>query len=233
MKKRIPSIILMFTLFLTGAFAANTYQKSINVEYGISVSFNNKNLSMTDVNGNSVQAFVYQGTTYVPIRAVSNAFGADISYDSTSNTAYVYNDFSEICAVVHEMDNILTDYFNIINMELASIGTNTATSDADSIEFIESRINAMYDTLSLLASSDSYNSYIDSVVDDIAPSYSDCLLTCLSTATSYAGYCKNQNSSDFNEFVNNYHAAVDKYYDAQSDIDDFFETNCLWRDLNF
>lgn len=233
MKKRIPAVILMFSLFLTGAFAANTYQKSINVEYGITVSLNAKPLNMTDVNGNPVQAFVYQGTTYVPIRAVSNAFGADISYNSTNNTAYVYNDFSEICAVVHEMDNILTDYFNIINMELASIGTNNASSDADSIEFIESRINSMYDTLSLLASPDTYNSYITAVVDEIIPSYSDCLLACLSTATSYVGYCKNQNNSDFNQFVDNYHIAVDKYYAAQTDIDDFFESNCLWRDLNF
>ena len=89
MKKRIPAIILMFSLFLTGAFAANTYQKSINVEYGITVSLNAKPLNMTDVNGNPVQAFVYQGTTYVPIRAISENLGVNVNYDSTYNIAHL------------------------------------------------------------------------------------------------------------------------------------------------
>ena len=89
MKKRIPAVILMFSLFLTGAFAANTYQKSINVEYGITVSLNSKPLNMTDVNGKPVQAFVYQGTTYVPIRAISENLGVNVNYDSTYNIAHL------------------------------------------------------------------------------------------------------------------------------------------------
>ena len=108
MKKRIPAIILMFALFLTTSYAANTYRKTITVTSGVNVEFNNEAIDMTDANGKAVEAFIYNGTTYVPIRAVSNAFGADIGYDRNTQTISIYDDFSEVAAVAHGMSNILT-----------------------------------------------------------------------------------------------------------------------------
>lgn len=110
MKKRIPAIILMFALFLTTSYAANTYRKTITVTSGVNVEFNNEAIDMTDANGKAVEAFIYNGTTYVPIRAVSNAFGADIGYDRNTQTISIYDDFSEVAAVAHGMSNILTGY---------------------------------------------------------------------------------------------------------------------------
>ena len=69
MKKRIPAIILMFAMFLTTSYAANTYRKTIAVTSGVNVEFNNEAIDMTDANGKAVEAFIYNGTTYVPIRA--------------------------------------------------------------------------------------------------------------------------------------------------------------------
>lgn len=39
-------------------------------------------VEMTDVNGNAVDAFVYDGTTYLPARAISEANGNTVSWDS-------------------------------------------------------------------------------------------------------------------------------------------------------
>ena len=100
MKKRIPAIILMFTLFLTTSYAANTYRKTITVTSGVNVEFNNEAIDMTDANGKAVEAFIYNGTTYVPIRAVSNAFGADIGYDRNTQTISIYDDFTEIAMLL-------------------------------------------------------------------------------------------------------------------------------------
>ena len=86
MKKRIPAIILMFALFLTTSYAANTYRKTITVTSGVNVEFNNEAIDMTDANGKAVEAFIYNGTTYVPIRAVSNMLGIDVDWDGPSNT---------------------------------------------------------------------------------------------------------------------------------------------------
>ena len=71
------SIVLLFGLS-SPAFAATT-QKQIGITYGISLMFNDSKASLTDVNGNSVQPFVWQGTTYVPIRGVAQLFGAEVA----------------------------------------------------------------------------------------------------------------------------------------------------------
>ncbi len=43
------------------------------------------------VNGNEVTAdnFLYQDTTYLPLRAVSTALGEDVEFDEQTNTAYI------------------------------------------------------------------------------------------------------------------------------------------------
>lgn len=89
MRKRIPAVILMFALFLSTSFAANAYKKSIEVEYGISVIIYMMPAKMTDVTGKTVEPFVYQGTTYVPIRAVAENMGAIVSYNSDYNWAMI------------------------------------------------------------------------------------------------------------------------------------------------
>ena len=89
MKKRILAVILMFALFLSTSYAANEYRKTIQVSYGINVEFNGRPIDMTDADGYPVDAFVYQGTTYVPIRAVSETFGADVSYNHEQRLAEI------------------------------------------------------------------------------------------------------------------------------------------------
>lgn len=122
MKKRIPAFILMLSLFVTGAFAANAYKKSIEVEYGISLSINGQTPTLTDVNGKIVQPFVYQGTTYVPIRAVGENLGASVNYDENSNRATLVsaNQTSAITkqdililSAIEEMEDISNAYINI------------------------------------------------------------------------------------------------------------------------
>ena len=44
---------------------------------------------MTDVNGNPVSGFVYDGTTYVPARAISEANGKDVTWDQQTGTVYI------------------------------------------------------------------------------------------------------------------------------------------------
>ena len=140
MKKRIPAIILMFALFLTTSYAANTYRKTITVTSGVNVEFNNEAIDMTDANGKAVEAFIYDGTTYVPIRAVSNLFGADISYDRSTQTISVYDDFSEACGVAHEMSRILSSYYEVLLMEFVSVADGgTPVSMYDAVAKIDMR----------------------------------------------------------------------------------------------
>ena len=124
MKKRIPAIILMFALFLTTSYAANTYRKTITVTSGVNVEFNNEAIDMTDANGKAVEAFIYNGTTYVPIRAVSNAFGADIGYDRNTQTISVYDDFTEILIAAYKLDCTISVCMTELEVYRAAINNN-------------------------------------------------------------------------------------------------------------
>ena len=124
MKKRIPAIILMFALFLTTSYAANTYRKTIAVTSGVNVEFNNEAIDMKDANGKAVEAFIYNGTTYVPIRAVSNAFGADIGYDRNTQTISVYDDFTEILIAAYKLDCTISVCMTELEVYRAAINNN-------------------------------------------------------------------------------------------------------------
>jgi len=69
----------------TGWAAART----ITVDDGISVTLNGQPWRPTDANGNPVELFAYNGTTYAPLRAISDAAGLSVSYDANTRTAQI------------------------------------------------------------------------------------------------------------------------------------------------
>ena len=125
MKKRVPAIIFMFTTFLATSYAANVYMKTIEVETGVNVNFNNEALHMTDANGKSVEAFIYHGTTYVPLRAVSGAFGADISYDGATRTVDFYDDFTELMTAAYKLHRTITVCKGELELYNSAINANS------------------------------------------------------------------------------------------------------------
>ena len=72
------------------ALAAGNIKTLQNVTVGgIHIVIDGKELHPTDVNGNPVDPFVYNGTTYLPIRAVANALGKAVSWDGPTYTVYL------------------------------------------------------------------------------------------------------------------------------------------------
>ena len=92
MKKKIIAIAAVIAVFsgtlCVTSFAFGT-RKNISVNDGVSVYMNGEELKMTDVNGNPVSGFVYDGTTYVPARAISEANGKDVTWDQQTGTVYI------------------------------------------------------------------------------------------------------------------------------------------------
>ena len=206
MKKRIPAIILMFALFLTTSYAANTYRKTITVTSGVNVEFNNEAIDMTDANGKAVEAFIYNGTTYVPIRAVSNAFGADIGYDRNTQTISIYDDFSEVAAVAHGMSNILTGYSEAMFVGLAYVTGGQQESIQNMMDNMQTSNANMQSTLKYLSSDDEYNTCMG-LLDDAIVKYNSAIASFNTAAQTYARYVQ---------------TGKDYYADA-------FDTPCLWK----
>ena len=90
MKKstRILAVSLALCLGLGTAALAAGGTRTIEVLTGMKVLVNGEEFTPTDVNGNAVDVFAYNGTTYVPIRAISEAFGKQASFDAATQSIH-------------------------------------------------------------------------------------------------------------------------------------------------
>ena len=80
---------LLVGTMTVGAFAA-TGSQNIRATYkDIKVAVNNTVVSLKDAQGRTVEPFVYNGTTYLPVRGVATALGQQVSWDASTNTVYV------------------------------------------------------------------------------------------------------------------------------------------------
>ncbi len=86
LKSFVSGILIGVLLISLPVFAEQIYEK-INVV---------RNSIVVNVDGIKLDAdnFVYEGTTYVPIRKVAETFGRGVNYDEDTNSAFIVTDCS-------------------------------------------------------------------------------------------------------------------------------------------
>ncbi|MGN0163067.1 MAG: stalk domain-containing protein [Candidatus Ornithomonoglobus sp.] len=72
--------------FATAAILAGGISYAAN---SVKIVIDNKELIPTDADGNRVEAQIINGTTYLPVRAVANAFGKAVYWDGETSTVYL------------------------------------------------------------------------------------------------------------------------------------------------
>jgi len=65
------------------------YDVNIQARKGIKLYVNGQEVIPTDVNGNKKDIYEVNGTTYVPVRAVSNALGLPITWSDKTNSVFI------------------------------------------------------------------------------------------------------------------------------------------------
>lgn len=229
MKKRIPAIILMFALFLTTSYAANTYRKTITVTSGVNVEFNNEAIDMTDANGKAVEAFIYNGTTYVPIRAVSNAFGADIGYDRNTQTISVYDDFTEILIAAYKLDCTISVCMTELEVYRAAINNNAFwTAPAEKSKEAQAFIDRDTEMLKTLSED---NGCYHLLSEQLLPTYNEFIKSYQQAVKSYAVMYNQRNYSDeklWTPFAENKTSARENSGMYASDLEIFYDS-FNWR----
>lgn len=79
---------LLLVGMITPALAIGM-SKYIEVSTGVSVYVDDVKLDPRDANGNPVEVFIYNGTTYLPVRAVSEALEIPVQWDGSTRSVYV------------------------------------------------------------------------------------------------------------------------------------------------
>ena len=103
MKKRILSFVLLASFALlcvvVPSSASTTRKETATLNYrDIQISINGKHMQPYDGSGNVVEPFIVDGTTYLPVRAVSTMFGFDVSWDDNTSTVSISGTPSETSA---------------------------------------------------------------------------------------------------------------------------------------
>ena len=74
--------------------------KTISVSTGINLYVDDNKFTPKDANGNPVEVFIYNGTTYLPARAISEAVGKPIQWDGKTSSVYVGKHTSSTPAIL-------------------------------------------------------------------------------------------------------------------------------------
>ena len=93
MEKRIQGVVAGL---LSGLLLANTMAFAKQISEQAEIFYNNIKIYIDgaeivpkDANGNVVEPFTMNGTTYLPVRAISNAFGKDVEWDGSTQSVYI------------------------------------------------------------------------------------------------------------------------------------------------
>ncbi len=125
--RRVLSAILCAVMLLVAAVPmAAAPLSSITVD-PINIEVGGKVFLPTDVNGKNVSVFVYQGTTYAPLRALAEAYGLRVGYDHAKKLATV--DFTAASVLTEEIDRQLRSDLQKRIDEILATETEIVRSD--------------------------------------------------------------------------------------------------------
>ncbi|WP_245236124.1 stalk domain-containing protein, partial [Paenibacillus sonchi] len=84
----VSTIVISGLLFgSVGAFAGTGIEAiKAKLNHNIKFVLDGSKWTPKDQSGNNLSALVYSGSTYVPLRAVSEALGAEVDFDANSST---------------------------------------------------------------------------------------------------------------------------------------------------
>lgn len=85
-------LVLVMVMVVSTTVFATVGSRTAEVLYdNIKILLNGKEVLPTDANGNAVEPFIIDGTTYLPVRGISSALGLNVGWDGTTNTVTLDN----------------------------------------------------------------------------------------------------------------------------------------------
>lgn len=88
---KFAAIGLALALML-GTVAMAAAGKTVTIFPGITITVNGAKTTPVDANGNEMETFIYNDSTYVPLRYLAELLGLDVKWDGESNTVQLSTD---------------------------------------------------------------------------------------------------------------------------------------------
>lgn len=106
------AVCLLISAFIVPALAAS-FTKTATLAYNnIKITLNGQAITPKDVDGNTVDPFIIDGTTYLPVRGISNALNIAVDWDANNNTVvldYYAHQYSQLQNCYVKLDDAYDD----------------------------------------------------------------------------------------------------------------------------
>jgi hypothetical protein len=126
-------------------------KKTIDVYTGVNIYVDDVKLEPKDANGNPVEVFVYNGTTYLPVRAVGEAYGKVVQWDGSTQTVYLGTHSSTTPTVMlKDLDYFTGEKLTITSSDKDNLGNTYAeaiTNDFENTYKLNGQYSKMTGTL--------------------------------------------------------------------------------------
>lgn len=103
MKKRLQGLsagVLIGVLITNGVVFAKQISETAVLYYNnIKIMLDGREIVPKDANGNSIEPFVIDGITYLPVRGISSALGLNVGWDGNTNTVLLSSEIIGTTAV--------------------------------------------------------------------------------------------------------------------------------------
>ncbi|MBQ7794266.1 MAG: copper amine oxidase N-terminal domain-containing protein [Clostridia bacterium] len=120
MKKRLQGLsagVLIGAMLTSGVVFARQISQTAELFYNnIRITVNGQEIQPKDGNGNIVEPFIIDGTTYLPVRAIANALNLSADWNGETNTVILSNTYQSTetaGTVVYDKDGIKISYKGI------------------------------------------------------------------------------------------------------------------------
>lgn len=151
--------LLIGSIFTSSTIFAKTGSEWIEALYSnIKIYVDGVKVEPKDANGTAVEPFIYNGTTYLPVRAVGQAIGKQVNWDGATQSVWIgempgsSNSLTELCPPYDGkkydvLDSAKGEYVTIAGEKYTNIiilNHGSTTTPATALF----NLNAQYDTLS-------------------------------------------------------------------------------------
>ncbi len=201
----VVAVLMLTMVFSSTGFAAWT-GKTLNAQFrNVSIFVNNQYKQATTANGQVVEPFIVDGTTYVPLRGIAQMFGyevgfnpatyrIDITGDVAGNNAAAQYEILILQARIAELedeleeqesssmdlgdleDNLNDDYDAIEDVDVKDINLDGDEDDVEVEIVIDTTDKDQWDAWNDLSDSD-IKGFLQDIIDDILDEYPDADIT--------------------------------------------------------
>lgn len=204
-----------------GTAGAAVGRMQANLDYSdIKISVNGQTITPTDANGNAVEPFAINGTTYLPVRAVGDALGLDVEWDGErkmvvlsgkdQNTNGIDND--EVMGIL-VLDQISDQIYTLAWQMFAQV-LGGAYPEATDIYW-----NRLMDRFGFY---DQQNDFMPLTTSEYQYKFMDQFESVDEVYNCYVAYANNPTNDNYNKFLDAFDKTENEYKEMQNMITAYF-----------